>query len=122
MNLKMMNESSKRHPKLLSLILTLNCLSKTSVIRMFVYYFSLKTSRKTCPSVLHEFQIAYSMLLPYQSSITTLIVYARPKTSFGRLFPLLFSRLNYTLALNLKVQVKLCTSVDFFFSHKRERS
>ena len=37
-------------------------------------------------------------------------------------FPLLFSRLNYTLALvlNLKVQVKLCTSVDFF-SRIRER-
>ena len=41
----------------------------------------------------------------------------------GYQFPLLFSRLNYTLALvlNLKVQVKLCTSVDFFFSHKRKR-
>ena len=47
MNLKMMNESSKRHPELLSMIFTVNCLSKTSVIRMFVYYFSLKTSRKT---------------------------------------------------------------------------
>ena len=32
MNLKVMNESSKRRSKLLSLIFTLNCLSKTSVI------------------------------------------------------------------------------------------
>ena len=46
MNLEMMNESSKRHPKL-SLIFTPNCLSKTSVTRMFVFYFSLKISRKT---------------------------------------------------------------------------
>ena len=40
----------------------------------------------------------------------------------GYQFPLLFSSLNYTLALvlNLKVQVKLCTSVDFF-SRIRER-
>ena len=91
MNLKMMNESSERNPKLLSLIFTLNCLSKTSVIRMFAYYFSLKTSRKTCPSVSHEFQIAYSMLLPYQSSITTLIVYARPKTMFWQVINFLFS-------------------------------
>ena len=34
-NLKMMNESSKHHPKLLSLIFILTCLSRASVIRIY---------------------------------------------------------------------------------------
>ena len=64
------------------------------------------------------------MLLPYQSNITTLIVYARPNTMFWlftNFFFLLFSRLNYELVWVFKVQVKLCTSVNFFFSHRRKR-
>ena len=84
MNLKMMNMSSKRHPKLLSLIFTLSCLSKISVIRMLVYYFSLKTSRETYHRIRHGIlNCLKSMLLPDQSNITTLIVYARPKTMFS---------------------------------------
>ena len=35
-NLKMMNDSSKRHSKLLSPIFIPNCLSKASVIRIFI--------------------------------------------------------------------------------------
>ena len=63
------------------------------------------------------------MLLPYQSNITTVIVYTRPKTDVlpDCQFPLLFSRLNYALVLVIKVQVKLFTSVIFFFSLKRTR-
>ena len=63
------------------------------------------------------------MLSPYQSNITTLIVCARLKTMFWLInykFALLFLLLNYALVLVLKVQVKLCTSVIFFF-HKRKR-
>ena len=56
MNLEMMNESSQRHPKL-SLIFTPNCLSKTSVTRMFVL-FLIKNKQENLPpypSVSHEF-------------------------------------------------------------------
>ena len=60
-----MNESSERHPKLLLLIFTRNCLSKTSVIRMFVYYFSLKNKQENLsvcfPWILNCFFHAFAM-------------------------------------------------------------
>lgn len=61
------------------------------------------------------------MLLPYQSNITTIIVYARPQTMFWLIINFLFSfHWNYALVLVLKVQVKLCTSMNLF-SRIRER-
>ena len=121
-----MNESSKRHPKLLSLIFTLNCLSKTSVIRMFVYYFSLKTSWKTyhrsaCfPWILNCLFHAFAISIE-QYYNTNCLCTTEDDVLADYQFPLLFSRLNYALVLVLMVQVKLCTSVNFFFTHKRER-
>ena len=121
-----MNESSKRHPKLLSLIFTLNCLSKTSVIRMFVYYFSLKTSWKTyhrsaCfPWILNCLFHAFAISIK-QYYNTNCLCTTENDVLADYQFPLLFSRLNYALVLVLKVQVKLCTTVNFFVSRIRER-
>ena len=120
-----MNESSKRHQKLLSLIFTLNCLSKTSVIRMFVYYFSLKTSwksyhRSVCfPWILNCLFHAFAISIK-QYCNTNCLCTTEDDVLADYQFPLLFSRLNYALVLVLKVQVKLCTSVNFF-SRIRER-
>ena len=121
-----MNESSKRHPKLLSLIFALNCLSKTSVIRMFVYYFSLKTSwktyhRSTCfPWILNCLFHAFAISIK-QYYNTNCLCTTEDDVLADYQFPLLFSRLNYALVLVLKVQVKLCTTVNFFVSRIRER-
>ena len=61
------------------------------------------------------------MLLPYQSNINNnCLCTTEDDVLADYQFPLSFSRLNYALVLVLKVQVKLSTSVNFFFSHKRK--
>ena len=122
-----MNESSKRQPKLLPLIFTLNCLSKSSVIRMFVYYFSLKTSRKTYHRI-RLFSMNFLNCLFHAFAIskqyynTNCLRTTEDDVLADYQYPLLFSRLNFALVLVLKVQVKLCTSVNVFSRiRKREK-
>ena len=63
MDLEMMYVSLKRHTKLLSLIFTLSCLSKTSVIRMFVYFnFQIKNKQENIPP--YPFPINFKLLIP----------------------------------------------------------
>ena len=123
MNLEMMNESSKRHPKL-SLIFTPNCLSKTSVTRIFVFYFSLKISRKTYhrirlfPWILNCFSPAFAISKRYYNN--NCLCTTEDDVLANYQFSPLFSRWNYALVLVLKGKLN-SVRAWIFFLHKRNR-
>lgn len=71
-NLKMMNESSKRYSKLLSLIFILNCLSKASVIR---------SSKNVCNLVLGVLANILEHKRRQNKSITVYIKHQTPSNS-----------------------------------------